>query len=390
MAKQDHPEDRPRVTTTERPDDPRLPGTEGHPHARAVLEAALPPAGLPSHAYLFHGPPGSGKRIVARSFASALLSEGAPDSTGVAERVTRGAHPDLAWVTPSGAAEMLVSDIDQPVVAAASRTPFEATRRVFVIERAHTLNDQAANRLLKTLEEPPAFAHLLLLSDRPGDLLPTIRSRCQAVRFDPPSSEAIAAGLVAQDIEPETARACARLAMGDSEAALALAAGDGPALREAAESFARAGLAGRVHEAPWLMLLDRARRHGERAVSELRGALDAELELLDARDRRRHEREATERTRRASRRATTQALDRGLQLAGLWFRDIACLIVDAEDVVYATDRLPELRADAAGRDPGRLQSALEAVEDTRERLSLHVSEELACEALAYRLERELA
>ncbi len=83
---------------------------------------------------------------------------GAPDAEtarAVRDRVQRGTHPDLTWVTPSGAAEMLVSDIDEPVVAAAARTPFEASRRVFVIEGAETMNEQAANRLLKTLEEPP-------------------------------------------------------------------------------------------------------------------------------------------------------------------------------------------------------------------------------------------
>ena len=104
-------------------------------------------------------------------------------------------HPDLTWVTPSGAAEMLVSDIDEPVVAAATRTPFEARRRVFVIERAETMNDQAANRMLKTLEEPADFAHLVLLTDRPGEILPTIASRCQHVRFDAPSADEIAARL---------------------------------------------------------------------------------------------------------------------------------------------------------------------------------------------------
>src|SRR3954452_11242887 len=83
-----------------------------HPHARAVLSGALPPAGSPSHAYLFHGPAGAGKRAAARAFAAALLSEGADDSDSIRGRVARGAHPDLTWVTPSGAAEMLVSDID--------------------------------------------------------------------------------------------------------------------------------------------------------------------------------------------------------------------------------------------------------------------------------------
>ncbi len=74
-------------------------------------------------------------------------------------------------MTPSGAAEMLVADIEEPVVAAATRTPFESARRVFVIEAADTMNDQAANRMLKTLEEPPAFTHLLLLADRREDVL---------------------------------------------------------------------------------------------------------------------------------------------------------------------------------------------------------------------------
>jgi len=368
----------------------RLPGIEAHPHARAVLEPALPPGGQPSHAYLLHGPAGSGKRTIARAFAAALLADRAPDPEGVAARVQRGAHPDLTWVTPSGAAEMLVSDIDEPVVAASSRTPFEAHRRVFVIEQAHTLNDQAANRLLKTLEEPPAFAHLLLLTDRPGDLLPTIRSRCQDVRFDPPSSEAIATQLEQLGVPPDQAIACARLALGDRDRGLGLAVGDGPALREAAEALARAALAGELVRRPWLALLERARHHGDTAASELRGALEAELELLDARERRRHEREGAERVRRAARRASTEALDRALALTGLWFRDLACLAAGAPEVVHATDRLTELEADAEGRDPNRLQAALEAVEDTRQRLALNVNEELACEALAYRLERELA
>ena len=75
-----------------------------------MLGPALRAAGAPSHAYLFHGPAGTGKRTVARAFAAALLADGArePDD-GARERVARGAHPDLTWVTPSGAAEMLVA-----------------------------------------------------------------------------------------------------------------------------------------------------------------------------------------------------------------------------------------------------------------------------------------
>ena len=181
-----------------------------HPHARAVLVPALGPTGAPSHAYLFHGPGGAGKRNVARAVAAELLADGAPDPIGARGRVASGAHPDLTWVSPSGAHEILVSDIDEPVVAAASKTPFEAARRVFVIERVDELGDEAANRMLKTLEEPAAFVHLILLTDRLVDVLETIRSRCQLVRFDAPPTAEVAEGLAAQPVSTPSRRSRAR------------------------------------------------------------------------------------------------------------------------------------------------------------------------------------
>jgi DNA polymerase III subunit delta' len=363
---------------------PMLPGLERHPHARAVLRLDAP-----SHAYLFHGPAGAGKREVARAFAAELLADGAPDPDSARARALRGAHPDLTWVAPSGAADMLVSDIDEPVVAAATRTPFESRRRVFVIERADTMNDEAANRMLKTLEEPPAFAHLVLLTDRPGNVIPTIASRCQHVRFDAPPADELAARLEARGVSAETARACARLSLGDGDKALVLALGSGPARRAAAERFARACLRDELGDRPWKALLDEARRAGEQAVQETEGRLAAELEVTASRDQKRVKREGDERARRAARRASTAALDHGLQLAGLWLRDLACLAAGAVEVVHHTDRLDELREDAAGRDVHRLRAGMDAVEDTRQRLVLNVAEELALEALAYRLARIL-
>jgi DNA polymerase-3 subunit delta' len=362
-----------------------LPGIDEHPHARALLGGALAPGGNPSHAYLFHGLAGSGMHTIARAFAAALLSDGAEDPERVAERVSRGTHPDLIWVTPSGATEMLVSDIDEPVIAAATRTPFESKRRVFVIESAQAMNDQAANRLLKTLEEPPSFVHLILLVDRREDVLATIASRCQLVRFDPLSGEHIARLLVDAGVEPDRARACANLSLGDTDLAQWLATEHGQTVRANAESFVRSSLSARTAKRPWTALLDTAKAQGEQAGETLKEEREGELELLPSKEHRRHLREGGEAQRRLERRIRTRSLDRALRLSELWLRDLWCAAIGAEQLMYAVDRAEELRDEASKVDAGRLREGVELVADTRLRLTVNVSEALALEALCYRL-----
>jgi DNA polymerase-3 subunit delta' len=370
----------------ERSDAELLPGIEAHPHARAVLAPALSQAG-PSHAYLFHGPPGTGKRAIARAFAAALLRDGARTPGTVAERVSRDSHPDLTWVVPSGAAEMLVADIEEPVVGAVARTPFESARRVFVIESVETMNEQTANRMLKTLEEPPSFAHLVLLTDRREDVLATIVSRCQAVRFDSLPWASIAERL--EHADGERASACARLALGDAALARRLASEEGVALRDAAERFVRSSLAGTTGEKPWTGLLDGARAAGVRAGEAALERVHAELEFVPSKERKRYERDGADARRRIERRTRTQTLDLGLRLAELWLRDVMCVCEGAPELLYALDRRAEIEQDAAGRDGARLRDGVELVCATRLSLALNVSEELALEALAYRVEAAL-
>lgn len=367
-----------------------VPGTERHPHARAVLGAALGPDGSPNHAYLFHGPAGSGKRAVARTFAAALLSDGAPDPENAAQRVQNDVHPDLSWVRPSGWAEMRVEDI-KPVVTAVAHTPFESRRRVFVIERVDTMHEAAANRMLKTLEEPAPYVHLILLTDRLGEILPTIRSRCQAVRFEAPTEEQAAAAVQELGASAETARACVRLSLQDAAHARELAGPEGQALRGAAEAYARAAIAGEMASSrPWTDLLEAVRARGGAAGTELEARAAAELELVPRKERKRLETEWTDRIRRVRRRVQTGALDLALQLVSLWFADLACLAWNAPELVRNLDRTEALEADAAhGPAPDSLRRAIELVEETRERFLLNVSEDLACEALAYRLQDTL-
>ncbi len=367
---------------------PAVAGTERHPHARAVLQAALD--GAPSHAYLFHGPAGSGKRAVARTFAAALLSEGAADPANAAQRVEHDVHPDLDWVRPTGWADMRVEDI-KPVVSAAARTPFESRRRVFVIERADAMNDNAANRLLKTLEEPPPFAHLILLTDRLDGVLPTIVSRCQLVRFSPAPAAEIARRLHDEGVDEATALACARLALGDGERARRLALGDGPKLRAGAEAYARAFLAGESARArPWVPVIDDAKAGGTRAAREVEERVASELEFLPAKERRRAEREGADEGKRAARRAQTAQLDDVVQLAGLWLRDVACVLDGAPEVVHHADRAAEVAADARDHDVARVRAAVALCDETRAAWILNPTEELALEALAYRCERVLS
>ncbi len=369
--------------------DAALPGIEAHPHARAVLGAGLAPGGRPSHAYLLHGPAGAGKRKIARALAAALLGEGMGEEQAiraVAERVERGTHPDLTWVKPSGAAEMLVSDIDEPVVAAATRTPFEAKRRVFVIEAVETLNEQAANRLLKTLEEPPAYAHLVLVSDRKEEVMATIVSRCVHVRFDALAAEEIARELVAEGrAEAEDARACARLALGDAERARVLASEEGRALRRASEGYVRSALAGETGKRMWVDLLGTVTAAGVSAGEQVDERLAGELELAPSKERKKLEREAQEGRKRVERRARAWALDRGLQLAELWLRDMMCAREGARELVYAVDRMGELDGDVEAYGAAA-RRGVELVRETRARIALNVGEELALEALAYRLQ----
>jgi len=368
-----------------------LTSLQRHPNALAVLGPVLEPEGSPSHAYLFHGPGGAGKRAIAREVTARLLAQGAPDPVSAQARALAGAHPDLTWVVPSGAHEILVSDIDEPVVAAAAKTPFESARRVFVIESAEQLGDEAANRLLKTLEEPPAFVHLILITDQLADILPTIRSRCQLVRFDAPTVAELTAELSVGGVPLDAAEAYARLSLGDAGRARALAEPEGGELRERAVELVRRALTGEAAPSDGLLAAVKAR--GDRVRVELEERQAAELELLPKRERKRAETEWGERVRRVRRRVETGALELALDLVEAWLLDLSVLAFGAMDLVRNVDRVELLRADAGvgrGSDAGALRRAVELVEDTRQRFQLNVSEDLALEALSYRLGNVLA
>jgi DNA polymerase III subunit delta' len=341
--------------------------TEHQARARVALSAAL--ASGPSHAYLFRGPRGAGKSAAARAFAAEILAAEAADEDDARRRalIDPSPHPDLVWLTPRGAQHM-VEEVRERVIRAASYRPFEGEKRVFVVEAAEAMRDESQNALLKTLEEPPAFVHLILLTSEPAMLLETIASRCQPIDFAPLPAEAIEAALPSEAPVAERA-AAARLSAGDVVRARFLLSDLGRDLRAAARELA------------WSRLLKAAESVGEETEATIRALLDEETEA----GIKRSAKDITDEAKRAGRRRRTEVLDLGLELVGSWYRDLAAVACAAEDVVFNRDELEKLRAQAATTDPNRPRQAVELIEDTRRRLDLNVSEELALEALSFRL-----
>ncbi len=191
-------------------------------------------SGRLGHAYLFVGPEGIGKRLVARELAKAVLCERPPrplaacDSCPSCVQVGADTHPDLLTLrTPPGKHELPVEAMRE-FCRLLARRPLRGTRRVGVVEDADDLNSESANSFLKTLEEPPPGTLLVLIATSTDRQLPTILSRCQVVRFSPLSIADVIAVLAAAGIDDETHRArLGRLSAGSVARALAL---DDPAV----------------------------------------------------------------------------------------------------------------------------------------------------------------
>lgn len=157
-------------------------GILGHERQKAILQRAVT-SGRLAHAYLFEGPDGVGKRLVALALARALFCE---QHTGCGEcsacrKVEHQNHPDLHIIEPDG--NTLKIEQIRALQRELSFRPLEGSRKICVIEAAEKMNASSGNALLKTLEEPSGNALIILLTSRPDALLTTICSRCQRLPF---------------------------------------------------------------------------------------------------------------------------------------------------------------------------------------------------------------
>jgi DNA polymerase-3 subunit delta' len=155
----------------------------GHKRVKNILDTSLKNHRL-SHAYLFHGMEGIGKRLLAYHFALDILAIGSQLSVElISKKVSEQNHPDF-WIMGQEAGSIKIEDVENLQLFLRTK-PLESDYKVVLIDNAHELTEQAQNRLLKTIEEPPQYVILLLVTHRPSDLLETIHSRVESLSMNP-------------------------------------------------------------------------------------------------------------------------------------------------------------------------------------------------------------
>ena len=278
----------------------------------AVWERLVAESRAPAGAYMFVGPRGVGKSLVARRFSERLVCSRGGDHTGecsTCERARAGGHPDIVVVSPAERQRIGVNDARR-VVQRAARTPVESARKVFIIDREMT--EPAANALLKTLEEPTGSTVFILVSVSAEDYPTTVASRCRIIHFGKVGTSELVDGLVRRGVERSEAEVVAEVSGGRPGMALQLK-GQAPAARfrsawrEKAEQ-----LAGLDHlgAGPALTMVDEVLTHTERMLDQVRPSRS-----VTGRER--------ERAQRETRRQRRLLWVSGLEVMAGWFVEAA-------------------------------------------------------------------
>jgi len=328
----------------------------------------------PHHAYVFAGPEGSGKSLAARAFAASLLcSSGGCGACRDCRLALGDAHPNVFLVEPEGR-DLHVGTIRDEVWHPAYRTAPEAGRKVFVIKEADRLTPEAADTILKVLEEPPVDSIFFLLSARADELPSTIVSRCHFIAFTALAERFVVEALQAGGAPPDRALVAARISGGNLGRARRLAgAQDGLAFRDAAIEALNAaaeGPVGAIRAAEFV--LASAADHKK----ALKAELDADLTpFLNERGKpeesyRSAIRRLELRHQRRERRAERDHVDRVLLAASSLIRDRLAAGLGAEGVAMNPD-LGELLLPGGAGSVGALASMEEARASLAEDLNLN-------------------
>lgn len=363
------------------------------PTVRLLGATVADPAAM-THAWLFTGPPGSGRSVAARAFAAALqCPRGGCGECAECATALAGTHADVEVVATEGV--FIRVDTARPLVELAQRAPAQGRWRVIIVEDADRLNETSGNVLLKAIEEPPARTVWLLCAPSPDDVLVTIRSRCRPVALRVPPVDAVAGLLVSRDgVDPATAQVAARAAQShigvarwlardphararrtlvlDTVAGIrgvgdaVLAAG---ALVETAQAEAKASTEQRDADERAALL----RSLGAEGVTTLPPAVRAQVRQLE------------EEQKRRSTRALRDVLDRAmLDLLSL-YRDVLVVQLGAGVDLVNVEQARTIEGLARQSTPEQTLRRMDAVGQARTRLAGNVAPLLAVEAMAVAL-----
>ncbi len=366
---------------------------------RAVAASASddPAASGMTHAWLLTGPPGSGRSLAARAFAAALLCErhGCGECPSC-HQVAAGTHADVLFVRPDGLSYGVRQTRDLVLRAAAA--PVYGRWRIVVFEDADRATEQAANALLKAIEEPAPRTVWLLCAPYADDLPTTIRSRCRLVNLVTPRTSAVADVLVREGVAPERARAAALAGQGHIGRARRLATDEeaarrreavlrvpsqlgsiGDALRAAAglvkAAEAEAAAVTEELDEPERLALRRAFGEGSTGkgvATALRGGAGALRDL-------------EERQKSRATRLKRDSLDRALLDLAAYYRDVLAVQVGAPVELANEPRADDLRQLAVTAGASTTVRRIEAILRCRQRLQANAAPLLAVEELTLAL-----
>ena len=330
-------------------------------------------------------PLGQGQWRLARQLAALILVGGRPDHDDYL-RALHGAHPDLQVIEREG--DLIRLDQVAALVAQSALRPLTAPRRVWLLDEADKLHAAAANKLLKSLEEPPAYAHFVLATAEPARMLPTIVSRCEVVACEPVAGSEIAAHLRERcGVLAVTADALAALARGSVSRAERLAADEASGRRQRLIGWALGAVHGDEASADGLLAEVTAAQGAVQEALEARLAADLErlaADTADERDLAWRQKRFKERARReVARNQRITALD-AFDLLVSVLRDLWVVSTGQTAVLLNNDHAGQLAEHAAL--PAQAYASMLAVAGaTRRDMLLNVDRALALRAMFFRM-----
>ncbi|MBB6120866.1 DNA polymerase III subunit delta' [Nocardiopsis algeriensis] len=347
-----------------------------------------------THAWLFTGPPGSGRAEAARAFAAALqCRDGGCGHCDSCHQVLAGTHPDVLYVRPSGLSFGVAATRD--LVLRSSSKPSGGRFRIVLFEDADRATEAASNALLKAVEEPSPRTVWLLCTPAPDDLLVTIRSRCRLVTLTTPGTREIVDALVRLDgVDDATARAAAVAAAGRVDRARRLAT-DPEARRRREEVLsiparldglgACVGFAARLYEIAEEESKAITTALDEKEKGELRAAFGegstGKGVAKAVRGSAGAMKELEERQKRRATRVKRDSYDRALLDLAAFYRDVLTLQLGADVERSTGERSGDLERIARTTSPESTLRRIDAIMECRRRIAANVHPQIAMEAM---------